>query len=103
MHVETCEETSTCFRVYEFFLKSDDGSRLTINGQQVIDNDGEHGAREKNGKITLKKGEHKVELDYFQGPRYRIALQLFWKTPSNTRKEIVPQSSFKYTPTKVKK
>ena len=52
--------------VYEFFLKSDDGSRLTINGQQVVDNDGEHGAREKSGKITLKKGEHKVELDYFK-------------------------------------
>jgi hypothetical protein len=81
---------------YEFFLKSDDGSRLKIDGQLVIDNDGQHSARERSGKVNLSKGEHQLELLYFQGPRNRIALELFWKTPSNDNKEIVAQSNFKY-------
>ena len=82
---------------HKFYLASDDGSKLKIDGKLIIDNDGEHGRRERSGSVELTKGEHLVELDYFQGPKYKIALQLYWKTPSNGDKRIVPQSSFKYT------
>lgn len=52
---------------YEFGLTSDDGSILKIGDQQVIDNDGLHGADLKTGKIALEKGYHPIEINYFQG------------------------------------
>ncbi len=50
---------------YTFGLTSDDGSRLAIDGQTVVDNDGSHGAIEKSGTITLVPGVHAFVLDYF--------------------------------------
>jgi len=43
---------------YNFFTRSDDGSRLWINEKQVVDNWGLHGAREKKGTVELKAGWH---------------------------------------------
>ena len=51
---------------YRFFTQSNDGSRLLIDGKQVVDNDGEHGTEEASGAITLKAGMHPIELHYFQ-------------------------------------
>lgn len=59
---------------YTFSLLSDDGSRLIIDGKTVIDNDGIHPPREKIGKIFLEKGIHSFEVQYFQGPRFYVAL-----------------------------
>jgi hexosaminidase len=53
--------------VYSFFTHSDDGSRLTIADQVVVDNDGVHGMAEKSGEIALGAGWHPIELVYFQG------------------------------------
>jgi hypothetical protein len=66
---------------YAFRLVSDDGSKLYINDELVIDNDGTHPPRSKDGTIELPKGEHEIVVEYFQGPRYHIALQLFWTPP----------------------
>ena len=62
---------------YHFRLASDDGSKLLINDSLVINNDGTHGTTSRHGSIALKKGPHKINVQYFQGPRYHIALQLF--------------------------
>ncbi|MFV2068820.1 MAG: PA14 domain-containing protein [Pirellulales bacterium] len=52
---------------YSFFTKSNDGSRLTINGQLVVDNDGLHGGQEEeSGQIMLKAGVHPIRVTYFQ-------------------------------------
>ncbi len=61
---------------YTFSLLSDDGSKLIIDNKTVIDNDGVHPPREKIASIYLKKGLHNVEVQYFQGPRYQVALVL---------------------------
>ncbi len=50
---------------FSFFAKSDDGSILTINDQEIINNDGNHGFEEKEGKCLLEKGFHKIRLQYF--------------------------------------
>lgn len=50
---------------YRFFLQSDDGSRLYLDGQLVVDNDGQHGSQERSGKIELSRGRHVLRLDYF--------------------------------------
>lgn len=65
--------------VYEFRVLADDGSNLYINGKKVVDNDGIHAVRTRKGKIELTKGWHNITVDYYQGPRYHIALQVSWK------------------------
>ncbi|MCA9266952.1 MAG: c-type cytochrome, partial [Planctomycetales bacterium] len=51
---------------YTFWLKSDDGSRLTIDGKVVVDNDGVHPPQEKSGKAKLEKGTHLIVVDFFE-------------------------------------
>jgi hypothetical protein len=51
--------------VYDFFTASDDGSKLFIDDEEVVDNDGEHGTVEKSGRAALKKGFHKIKVLYF--------------------------------------
>ena len=65
---------------YLFRLTSDDGSRLHIDGREVIDNDGVHGPDWKEAEVTLAAGIHDVRVQYFQGPREDVALVLEWGT-----------------------
>ena len=79
---------------YEFQLKSDDGSRLSIDGDVAIDHDGIHSAIfSKKNKVRLSAGLHRIRLEYFQGPRHHIALQLFWMPPDQKKWQIVPSSA----------
>ena len=69
---------------YAFRLVSDDGSRLFIDGKKIIDNDGVHATQSASGNAYLTRGLHSIEVDYFQGPREEIALQLFWTPPGGS-------------------
>jgi len=71
---------------YGFRLVADDGARLRIDGQLVIDNDGVHPPRAVTGAHTLSPGRHHLVLEYFQGPRFEIALQLFWTPPQQSER-----------------
>lgn len=66
---------------YTFGLYSDDGAKLYIDERLVVDNDGVHPARGKQGYITLTAGIYPVEIHYFQGPREFIALQWYYQPP----------------------
>jgi hypothetical protein len=61
---------------YRFALTSDDGSRLYIDDQTVVDNDGIHPAVTKAGSAELSGGIHTMRVQYFQGPRLQVALVL---------------------------
>lgn len=61
---------------YTFSLLSDDGSRLYIDDQLVIDNDGLHPPFEKPGTVQLAAGIHRLHVEYFQGPKFQVALVL---------------------------
>ena len=52
--------------VYNFYLYSDDGSLLYIDGKVIIDNNGSHSAARKGGKIALEEGFHELHLLYFE-------------------------------------
>lgn len=52
---------------YKFHLGSDDGSRLKIEDQEVVVNDGVHPYGEKVGQRQLKKGVYPITVDYTQG------------------------------------
>jgi len=66
---------------YGWKLISDDGSRLWIDGKEVIDNDGVHSFDPAEGEVTLSKGSHTMRVWYFQGPATEIGLQLFVRPP----------------------
>lgn len=51
---------------YEFCLNSDDGSKLLIDGQVVVDSDGTHGPGLECGWIYLEPGEYLIEVQYFE-------------------------------------
>ncbi|MHC9087154.1 Ig-like domain-containing protein [Tenacibaculum sp. IMCC1] len=51
---------------YTFYTTSDDGSKLFINGIEVVDNDGPHASRTRSGQITLKSGVHELEVLFYE-------------------------------------
>ncbi len=61
---------------YQFGLISDDGSKLFIDGKLLIDNDGLHVPRFIGGRRKLTAGTHSIRVEYFQGRRPGLALQL---------------------------
>ena len=65
---------------YSFELSSDDGSRLKIDGVDVIDHDGIHGSASKRGSVELKKGSHAIEVQYFEKSGQE-ELALSWSGP----------------------
>jgi len=65
---------------YTFTLSTDDGSRLYVDGQLVIDDWSVHAAYPINQTYTMSAGTHLIELDYFQAGGDAIA-NLSW-TPS---------------------
>lgn len=69
---------------YEFRIVSDDGSRVYIDDKLIIDNDGQHPPRSRSAAIDLTRGQHAIRVDYYQGPRVTVALQLFIKPPGGT-------------------
>ena len=52
--------------VYVLATRSDDGTRLWVGEQLVVDNDGLHTMVEEAGEIALRAGLHAVRLEYFQ-------------------------------------
>ena len=74
---------------YGFRLVSQDGSRLIIDGARVIDNDGVHPPRDRSGSMPLVIGTHSVEVQYFKGPVWRAALQLYCTAPGG-REALYP-------------
>ncbi len=49
-----------------FFINSDDGSKLYINDELIIDHDGDHSAIKKTGQTILAAGKHKIRVEYFE-------------------------------------
>jgi hypothetical protein len=61
---------------YTFSMASDDGSILTVNGTQVINNDGNHGITEKTGTILLRRGVRSFSILYAQSGGGNFGLTL---------------------------
>merc|ERR1711865_180499 len=46
--------------------RSDDGSQAWLGGQRIVNNDGNHGMRSREGCKTLKKGWHTLVLTFYE-------------------------------------
>ena len=51
---------------YKFFTESDDGSKLYINGELVVDNDGLHAPLTKEGTMDLEAGQYEIKVLFFE-------------------------------------
>lgn len=52
--------------IYTFSTNSDDGSKLYIGDELVVNNDGLHGMVSKSGTIPLAAGWHRVRIEFFE-------------------------------------
>jgi len=81
---------------YIFRLWSDDGSRLSLNGEMMIDNDGFHGTESKEVAVNLSEGYYKLFLEFFQGKGGKF-LSLNWLKPGDSAFEVIPESAYVHT------
>jgi hypothetical protein len=73
--------------VYTFYTNSDDGSKLFVNDQLIVSNDGLHGMWEEYGKIALKAGFHKIVVEFFQ-KKGGLELEVYFKYPGIEKQQI---------------
>jgi len=79
---------------YNFRLMSDDGSKLFIDGKRIIDIDA-LGTFWAAKSTNLTVGLHDLRIDYFQGPRYHLALIFEVQRPGAKRFQIFNTDDFR--------
>jgi alpha-L-fucosidase len=77
---------------YAFFLSSDDGSRLFIGDDLVVDNDGLHGMQERRGVAALAAGLHPIRIGFFNRTGGE-GLTVSWQGPDFS-KQPIPAGAF---------
>ena len=76
---------------YRFYAKSDDGNRLWINNQLIIDRWTQQALREDSGSVALTAGQYyNLQMDFFDNIQ-EGEVHLSWSSPSQL-KEIIPRS-----------
>jgi hypothetical protein len=72
-----------------FYTQSDDGVRLWLNNQLLIDNWTDHGSTENSATITLTAGQrYDVKLEYYEAAGGAVA-RLSWSSACET-KQVIP-------------
>ncbi|MDO8658768.1 MAG: PA14 domain-containing protein [Candidatus Levybacteria bacterium] len=65
---------------YTFYVYSDDGARLWVNNQMVIDAWSGHKGEEISGSIYLEEGKtYPLKLEYYQNTE-KAAIKLYWSS-----------------------
>ncbi|MEO6279233.1 PA14 domain-containing protein [Roseateles sp.] len=76
----------------DLMLLADDGAILTVDDEEVINNDGIHAPEPVMATVKLAKGLRNFRVRYFQGPAPDLALALVWKKPG------APNADYRYIP-----
>ena len=66
--------------MYEFQTISDDGSRLFINSELIVDNNGLHSKKAEVGAIKLDQKRYKIVVEYFERGGQET-LEVSWRGP----------------------
>ncbi|KAJ9443883.1 hypothetical protein DIPPA_31763 [Diplonema papillatum] len=74
---------------YTFYLTSDDGSRMYLDGNEIINNGGTHGEKTVEATRVLEPGMHEVRIEYFEDIGGQM-LRWEWLRPAQTDKVVVP-------------
>ena len=86
---------------YRFVTRSDDGVRLWLENQLLIDNFTPHPETEdRSAPITLNSGQsYNLRLEYFEHTALAV-IRLMWIRPGQTNPEVIPSTALS-TPTTV--
>ncbi len=77
-------------QTYTFYTSSDDGVRLWVNGQEIINNWTDHSVTENSGTLTLVAGtKYSIKMEYYDNTGDATAI-LSWSSAS-TPKAVIPQ------------
>jgi hypothetical protein len=80
--------------VYTFFLRSDDGSRMWMDGALLIDNDGLHSSLEKSAAVALEKGLHPMAVAMFEQSG-GFELDVAWSGPGIAKQRVPVSALFR--------
>ena len=80
---------------YVFRLTSDDGSRLYIDDQLIVDNGGYHGMFAVDGEVILEEGQHSIKVEFFNGGG-GMGVSLQWIKYGEESFTVIPSSAFRY-------
>ena len=78
--------------LYTFTLTSDDGARLWIDGEKVIDHATAHGWASRKATVPLSQGVHEIRVEHFENTG-SAGLQLSW-SKDGTPSEVIPARFF---------
>ncbi|MCW8129317.1 MAG: hypothetical protein KIS92_02945 [Planctomycetota bacterium] len=84
---------------YTFFVESDDGARLYIDGELAVDNDGRHPMKEASKRLDLKAGLHRVWVEYFNAEP-PMGLNVYMQGKDG-KKAPIPEGTLLYDPSEV--
>ena len=77
---------------YTFYTTADDGVRLWVNNQLIVDDWQDQSATERSGNITLVgQQRYNIRMEYYENGGSAVA-SLAWSSPSFS-KAIVPQTT----------
>lgn len=74
--------------LYTLYTYSDDGSKLYLHNELIVDNGGSHSARLRKGQVVLNKGKHPIRIEYFEDFAGQV-LDLYWKKPDARERERI--------------
>jgi len=63
---------------YRFYTLTDDGVRLWVDGQLIINDWHDHPATECRGDVLLSAGEHEIRMEYYENRGFAVA-RLWWE------------------------
>lgn len=79
--------------MYRFYTLSDDGSRLYINGNLIVDNDGPHASTQQSGTINFQNtGLYPITVTYFENEGGEVLNVSYEKVNGSLPKQIIPVS-----------
>lgn len=76
---------------YSFKLGSDDGSKLFLDTEEIINNDGLHAYIEKEADLFLAEGYHNIEIQFFDRG-VDAGIKLYWRLPTEVDYSIIPEN-----------
>ena len=78
-------------QTYTFYTQSDDGVRLWVNGQQLVNNWTDHATTENSGTISLTAGQrYDIRMEFYENGGAAVA-RLLWSSAS-TPKAVIPST-----------
>ncbi len=76
---------------YRFYVRSDDGARLWVDGRALVDEWNDHGPRTFSGTVFLEAGRrYPIRLEYYENGGGAM-VRLEWSSANQTR-QVIPES-----------